>query len=81
MNDFDDVFITTNQDYGSFYFGRLQHCQINPEEIAFELSINDQVRNERRQLPSIAYDIMFDVCVFLIFFKIFFFVYLETRFI
>jgi hypothetical protein len=81
MNDFDDVFITTNQDYGSFYFGRLQHRQINPEEIAFELSINDQVRNERRQLPSIAYDIMFDVCVFLIFFKIFFFVYLETRFI
>ncbi len=62
-NDFDDVFMTTNQDYGSFYFGRLQHSQINPDEIAFELSINDQVRNERRQLPSIAYDIMFDVCL------------------
>jgi len=61
-NDFDDVFMTTNQDYGSFYFGRLQHSQINLDEIAFELSINDQVRNERRQLPSIAYDIMFDVC-------------------
>ena len=53
--------MTTNQDYGSFYFGRLQHRQTNPDEIAFELSINDQVRNERRQLPPIAYDIMFDV--------------------
>jgi hypothetical protein len=60
-DDFDNIFLTTNQDYGSFYFGRLQHSQINPNEIAFELSINDQVRKERRQLPSIAYDIMFDV--------------------
>ena len=55
--------MTTNQDYGSFYSGRLQHRQTNPEEIAFELAINDQVRNERRQLPSIAYDIIFDVCI------------------
>jgi hypothetical protein len=60
-NNFDDLFITTNQDYGSFYSGRLQHRRIDPEAIAWELSINDQVRNERRQLPSIAYDIMFDV--------------------
>ena len=66
-----NLFITTNQDYGSFYFGRLQHSQINPDEIAFELSLNDQVRNERRQLPSIAYDIMFDVCVSLIYSFIF----------
>jgi hypothetical protein len=55
------LFLTTNQDYGSFYFGRLQHRQTNPDEIAVELAINDQVRNERRQLPSIAYDIMFHV--------------------
>ncbi|CAF0939924.1 unnamed protein product [Rotaria sordida] len=59
-NEFDDRFITTNQDYGSFYFGRLQHNQIDPNKIEYELSINNQVRNERRQLPSIAYDIMFD---------------------
>jgi hypothetical protein len=56
-----DLFLTTNQDYGSFYSGRLQHRQIDPNAIAFELSLNDQVRNERRQLPSIAYEIMFDV--------------------
>ncbi|CAF1165327.1 unnamed protein product [Rotaria sordida] len=59
-NEFDDRFITTNQDYGSFYFGRLQHNQTDPNKIEYELSINNQVRNERRQLPSIAYDIMFD---------------------
>ncbi|UJR30844.1 hypothetical protein I4U23_018359 [Adineta vaga] len=57
---FVEPFVTTNRDYGSFYFGRLQHGQTNPDEIAYELAINDQVRNERRQLPSIAYDIMFD---------------------
>jgi hypothetical protein len=56
-----DLFLTTNQDYGSFYSGRLQHRQIDPDAIAFELSMNDQVRKERRQFPSIAYDIMFDV--------------------
>ncbi|CAF0720252.1 unnamed protein product [Adineta steineri] len=55
-----DNFITTNQDYGSFYFGRLQHGEINRDEIISELAINDQVRNERRQLPSIAYNIMFN---------------------
>ncbi|CAF0775602.1 unnamed protein product [Adineta steineri] len=55
-----DNFITTNQDYGSFYFGRVQHGQINRDEITSELAINDQVRNERRQLPSIAYNIMFN---------------------
>ena len=58
---FNDQFLTTNQDYGAFYSGRLQHSQIDPDRIAFELSINDQVRRERCQLPSIAYDIMFDV--------------------
>lgn len=57
-----DLFVTTNQDYGSFYSGRLQYTEIHPDEIAFELAINDQVRNERCQLPSIGYDIMFDVC-------------------
>lgn len=57
----DDCFMTTNQDYGSFYSGRLQYRRTNPDEIAFELAINEQVRNERRRLPSIAYDIMFDV--------------------
>lgn len=60
-NPLDDLFFTTNQDYGSFYSGRLQHHQIDPKKIALELSINDQVRNERRCLPSIAYDILFDV--------------------
>ncbi|CAM4769665.1 unnamed protein product [Rotaria magnacalcarata] len=59
-NEFDDHFITTNQDYGSFYCGRLQYSRTNPDNIALELSINDQVRNERRQLKSIAYDILFD---------------------
>ncbi len=75
-DDLDNLFLTTNQDYGSFYFGRLQYSQINPKEIAFELSINDQVRKERLQLPSIAYDIMFDVCVPLVYsfaFSIYFF--------
>ena len=59
-----DLHMTTNQDYGSFYFGRAQYGRINSADIAFELSMNDQVRNERRRLPSIAYDIMFDVCLF-----------------
>ena len=61
QNLLDDLFLTTNQDYGSFYSGRLQYDQIDPKKIALELSINDQVRNERRCLPSIAYDILFDV--------------------
>ena len=60
----DDLFVTTNQDYGSFYFGRLQHSQVDADQIAFELALNDKVRNERRRLPSIAYDIMFDVCIY-----------------
>ncbi|CAF2468917.1 unnamed protein product [Rotaria sp. Silwood2] len=59
-DELNEGFMTTNQDYGSFYFGRLQHNQINRDEIAYELSINNQVRHERRQLPSIAYDIRFD---------------------
>jgi hypothetical protein len=63
QNNLDDLFITTNQDYGAFYCGRLQHAQTNSDRIALELAINDQVRHERRQLPSIAYDIMFDVCL------------------
>lgn len=58
----DESIRTTNQDYGSFYSGRLQHSQIDSNKIAFELSENDRIRNERRRLPSIAYDIMFDVC-------------------
>ena len=62
--DCDNNFRTTNRDYGSFYFGRIQHRQANPDEVAFELRLNDQVRNERGQLPSIAYDIMFDVGFF-----------------
>lgn len=57
----DDIFLTTNQDYGSFYSGRLQTNRIDPKRIALELSINDQVRNERRCLPSIAYDLLYDV--------------------
>ena len=65
--DIDDLFLTTNQDYGSFYFGRCQHGSTDPNDIAFELAINDQVRNERRQLPSIAYNIMFDVCLLHVF--------------
>lgn len=61
-NRLDDLFLTTNQDYGSFYSGRLQSSrQINPQMIANELSINDQIRHERRHLPAIAYDILFDV--------------------
>ncbi|CAM4955504.1 unnamed protein product [Rotaria socialis] len=59
-NEFDDHFITTNQDYGSFYCGRLQYSRTTADNIALELFINDQVRNERRQLKSIAYDILFD---------------------
>ena len=59
-------FSTTNQDYGSFYFGRCQYGHTDPKEIAFELAINDQVRHERCQLPSIAYDIMFNVRLSLI---------------
>ena len=55
--------MTTNQDYGSFYSGRGQSGRIRPSALAWELAVNDQVRHERRQLPSIAYDIMFDVCL------------------
>ena len=56
-----DLFLTTNQDYGSFYSGRLQSSQIDRKQIENELSINDQIRHERRHLPNIAYDILFDV--------------------
>ncbi|CAF1149235.1 unnamed protein product [Rotaria sp. Silwood1] len=59
-NQLDDHFMTTNQDYGSFYLSRLQQNQINSDKIAYELFLNNQVQNERRQIPSIAYDIMFD---------------------
>ncbi len=62
-NEPDDRFMTINQDYGSFYSGRLQNRRTNPDEIALELTRNEQIRNERRQLPSIAYNIMFDVCL------------------
>ena len=54
-------YVTINRDYGSFYSGRLQHGKKTAGEVAHELMINDRIRNERRQLPSIAYDIMFDV--------------------
>jgi hypothetical protein len=57
-----DRSLTTNQDYGSFYFGRSQHGTMNLNDITLELSVNEQVRQERRHIPSIAYDIMFDVC-------------------
>ncbi|CAF0850890.1 unnamed protein product [Adineta ricciae] len=55
-----NVYLTTNRDYGSFYSGRLQHGKKTADEVARELMTNDQIRNERRQLPSIAYDLMFD---------------------
>lgn len=53
--------LTCNQDYGSFYCVGNQRSPIEQNEIALELAINDHVRRERRQFPSIAYDLIFDV--------------------
>jgi hypothetical protein len=54
--------ITNNQQYGAFYAGYTDHeLRLDSKEIADELARNDRIRLERKSLPSIAYEIRFDV--------------------
>ena len=59
QGDFKDEFSTTNNDYGSFY--------LNSDQITTELQMNDRIRNECRAIPSIAYEILFDVRIIFFF--------------
>jgi len=54
-------YLTTNQDYGSFYFGKLQYRTEEPAIVQQQLFIDDQMRQQRSHLAGIAYDILFDV--------------------